>query len=67
MAGEITVDLAECLQMLYREETSSCKSSVHNGRAVSLGQYQTVPVLLVRILRINVHFLEIKDRDDLSH
>lgn len=36
MAGEITVDLAECLQMLYREETSSCKSSVHNGRAVSL-------------------------------
>ena len=67
MAGKIAVNPAEGLQVFQREETFERQCCVGDRRAVTLRNNETVPVRLVRILRIDIHGSVVENRHDVCH
>ncbi len=62
MAGIVVLDRAEELAVLYRKVALQGQHRVESGRAVALGEDQTVPIRVLRVLGVYPHRMEIQGR-----
>jgi len=65
MSLQIRTEMTQCLQILYREKASMCQGRIQTGCRMSLGKNKTIPVFLLRICRINIHFFKIQVGKDI--
>ena len=61
MAGEVAVELAEVLQVLYGEKAPESQGRVEGWRAVALGQDKTVPLGVIGVLGVYPQYLVVED------
>ena len=56
--------MAEGLQLFHREIPAICHRRIERRAGVSLGEHEPVPVRILRILRVDMHFLKEQERVD---
>ena len=62
MSLEVTSDFSQGHHLFHIVEPSLCQSRIERRYCVSLGQHELIPTFHLRILRIDIHGIEIKRR-----
>ena len=60
MSLKVRTYVTQSLQVLYREKSAVCQCRVQTRCSMSLGQYETVSVCLLRILRVDIHLFKVQ-------
>jgi hypothetical protein len=60
MTLKVRIGLSEGFEILIREKSLERENRVKSGRAVTFGENESVPVLPLRILGVNIHLMKIE-------
>ncbi len=66
MSLQAGAELAEGLKLFLREVPFLCHNGIKRRAGMSLGKDEAITVRVLRVLRIDMHFLKIKESVDVS-